>query len=55
VTSDDDWEVLRPGGTLTPMWDLLDDADPLSRTLSELAMHDGAAPGCSTRTHHRRS
>jgi SAM-dependent methyltransferase len=32
--------VLRPGGTLTPMWNLLDDADPLSRTLSDLAMHD---------------
>jgi hypothetical protein len=27
------------------MWDLLDDADPLSRTLSELAMHDE----CSSR------
>jgi SAM-dependent methyltransferase len=32
--------VLRPGGTLTPMWNLLDAADPLSRSLSDLAMHD---------------
>jgi SAM-dependent methyltransferase len=32
--------VLRPGGTMTPMWNLLDAADPLSLTLSEIAMHD---------------
>jgi SAM-dependent methyltransferase len=32
--------VLRPGGTLTQMWNLLDASDPLSRTLSDLAMHD---------------
>ena len=32
--------VLRPGGTMTPMWNLLDANDPLSLTLSEVAMHD---------------
>jgi SAM-dependent methyltransferase len=32
--------VLRPGGTMTPMWNLLDAEDPRSLALSELAMHD---------------
>lgn len=32
--------VLRPGGTLNPMWNLLDASDPLSLRLSDLAMHD---------------
>lgn len=32
--------VLRPGGTLTPMWNLLDASDPLSLRLSDIAMLD---------------
>ncbi|HWA67313.1 MAG TPA: methyltransferase domain-containing protein [Mycobacteriales bacterium] len=32
--------VLRAGGTLTPMWNLLDASDPLSLRLSDIAMID---------------
>lgn len=32
--------VLRPGGVLAPMWNLLDANDPLSKLLSELAAPD---------------
>ncbi|HVW81686.1 MAG TPA: methyltransferase domain-containing protein [Mycobacteriales bacterium] len=32
--------VLRPGGTLNPMWNLLDASDPLSLRLSDIAMVD---------------
>lgn len=32
--------VLRPGGVLAPMWNLLDAADPLSRALAESAAPD---------------
>lgn len=32
--------VLRPGGVLAPMWNLLDAADPVSLALAEAAAHD---------------
>jgi SAM-dependent methyltransferase len=45
--------VIRPGGTLAPMWNLLDTSDPLSRTIADIveaeeradsAVTDDAAP-----------